>query len=62
MPRCWKNLTEHMSVSAEIDAAAGLRSALKRYALDLRAYLQRRRRESSSCLKDLQRLADQMAE
>jgi GGDEF domain-containing protein len=57
-----EDLAEQMAVSAEVDAAADLRSALKRYALGLRSYLQRRQLESSSSLKDLHRRSDQLAE
>ncbi len=56
------DLAEQMAVSAEVDAASDLRPALKRYAMGLRSYLQRRQLESSSSLKDLQGRADQLAE
>jgi GGDEF domain-containing protein len=55
-------LAEQMTVSAEVDAASDLRAALRRYATGLRSYLQCRRLESSSSLKDLQGRAEQLAE
>ena len=56
------DLAEQMAVSAEVDADSDLRAALKRYAMGLRSYLQRRQLERSSSLKDLQWRADQLAE
>jgi GGDEF domain-containing protein len=56
-----EDLAEQMAASAEIDADSDLRPALKRYALALRGYLQRRRLESRSSLVDLQCRADQLA-
>jgi GGDEF domain-containing protein len=57
-----EDLVEQMAVSAEVDTDSDVRAALKRYAMGLRSYLQRRRLESSSSLKDLQCRADQLAE
>ena len=57
-----EDLAEQMAASAEVDAGSDLRAALKRYALGLRSYLQRRHMESRVSLKDLQCRADQLAE
>jgi GGDEF domain-containing protein len=56
-----EDLAEHMAVSAEVDSPPELRAALRRYALGLRSYLQQRRVEGQSSLKDLQFRADQLA-
>ncbi len=55
------DLAEQMAVSAEVDATPDLRAALKRYAMGLRSYLQRRQLENSSSLKDLQGRAERLA-
>lgn len=57
-----EDLAEQMAVSAEVDSASDLRAALKRYAMGLRSYLQRRHVESGTSLKDLQCRADRLAE
>jgi GGDEF domain-containing protein len=57
-----EDLAEQMAESAEVDPGSDLRPALKRYALGLRSYLQRRRLESGSSLKDLRCRADRLAE
>jgi GGDEF domain-containing protein len=56
-----EDLAEQMAVSAEVDSVADLRSALKRYAMGLRSYLQRRHLESRASLKDLECRADRLA-
>jgi diguanylate cyclase (GGDEF)-like protein len=55
-----EDLAAHMVVSAEVET--DLRGALKRYALGLRSYLQKRHLESRSSLKDLQCRAERLAE
>ncbi len=57
-----EDLAEQMAESAEVDTASDVRAALKRYAMGLRSYLQRRQLESRSSLKDLECRADQLAE
>lgn len=57
-----EDLAERMSESAEVDPDSDLRAALKRYALGLRSYLQRRHLESGSSFTDLRSRADQLAE
>ncbi len=57
-----EDLAEQMAVSAEVDAGSDLRAALKRYSMGLRSYLQRRRLESGSSLKDLQCRANELAQ
>jgi len=57
-----EDLAEQMAVSAEVDAASNVRAALKRYAMNLRSYLQRRQLESRHSLKDLQDRAGHLAE
>jgi diguanylate cyclase (GGDEF)-like protein len=56
-----EDLAQQMAVSAELDTDADLRAALKRYAMGLRSYLQRRQLESQCSLSDLQSRADQLA-
>jgi GGDEF domain-containing protein len=56
-----EDLAKQMAVSAELDNGADLRPALKRYALGLRSYLQTRRGETRSSLKDLQALAGELS-
>jgi len=56
-----EGLAQQMAESAEVEADSNLRSSLKRYALGLRSYLQRRDLESRSSLEDLQNRADQLA-
>jgi GGDEF domain-containing protein len=56
-----EELAEQMAVSAEVDTDSDVRGSLKRYALGLRSYLQRRHLESRSSLMDLQCRADQLA-
>ena len=57
-----EDLAEQMAASAEVDTASDVRVALKRYALGLRSYLQRRQIESGASLKELQCRADQLAQ
>lgn len=57
-----EDLAEQMAVSAEVDSASDLRGSLKRYAMGLRSYLQRRHVERGTSLKDLQCRADRLAE
>lgn len=57
-----EDLAEQMAASAEVDTASDVRVALKRYAMGLRSYLQRRQVESQASLKDLQCRAEQLAE
>ena len=57
-----EDLAEQMAESAEVDTDADVRIALKRSALGLRSYLQRRGLEGRGSLKDLQCRADQLAE
>jgi GGDEF domain-containing protein len=57
-----EDLAEQMAASAEVDTASDVRVALKRYAMGLRSYLQRRQMESHASLKDLQCRAEQLAE
>jgi GGDEF domain-containing protein len=57
-----EDLAEQMAESAEVDTAADVRVALKRYALGLRSYLQRQNQESRSSLKDLECRAAQLAD
>jgi GGDEF domain-containing protein len=56
-----EDLAEQMVASAEVDTASDVRLSLKRYALGLRSYLQRRQVESRASLKDLQCRAEQLA-
>jgi GGDEF domain-containing protein len=56
-----EGLAQQMAESAEVETDSNLRSSLKRYALGLRSYLQRRHLESRSSLEDLQSRADQLA-
>jgi GGDEF domain-containing protein len=56
-----EGLAQQMAESAEVETDSNLRSSLKRYALGLRSYLQRRHLESRSSLEDLQNRADQLA-
>ena len=55
-----EDLAENMAVSAEVEP--DLRSALKRYAMGLRSYLQRRRLETRHSLKDLHGRAERLTE
>jgi GGDEF domain-containing protein len=57
-----EDLAQQMTESAEVDTASDVRIALKRYALGLRSYLQRRNQESKSSLHDLECRAGQLAE
>jgi GGDEF domain-containing protein len=57
-----EDLAEQMAASAEVDTASDVRVSLKRYALGLRSYLQRRQVESRASVKDLQCRAEQLAE
>jgi GGDEF domain-containing protein len=57
-----EDLAEQMAASAEVDTASDVRLSLKRYALGLRSYLQRRQVENCASLKDLQCRAEQLAE
>jgi diguanylate cyclase (GGDEF)-like protein len=57
-----EELAEQMEISAEVDDAAQVRTALKRYATGLRAYVQRRKKEKSPALVDLQRRAESLAD
>lgn len=56
-----EDLAEHMAVSAEVDSGPELRAALKRYALGLRSYLQKRHLESRPSLTELQCRAERLA-
>jgi GGDEF domain-containing protein len=57
-----QDLAEQMAESAEVDESTDVRAALKRYALGLRSYLQRRDMENRSSLKDLECRAEKLAE
>src|ERR1700678_2466078 len=57
-----EDLAQQMTESAEVDTASDVRIALKRYALGLRSYLQRRNQENKSSLRDLECRAGQLAE
>jgi GGDEF domain-containing protein len=57
-----EDLAQQMAESAEVDTASDVRVGLKRYALGLRSYLQRRSVEGRSSLKDLECRANQLAE
>jgi GGDEF domain-containing protein len=56
-----EGLAQQMAESAEVETDSNLRSSLKRYALGLRSYLQRRQLESRSSLEELQSRAEQLA-
>ena len=57
-----EDLAEQMAESAQVDSAADVRTSLKRYAMGLRAYLQRHNQESRSSLKDLECRADKLSQ
>jgi diguanylate cyclase (GGDEF)-like protein len=57
-----EELAEQMEISAEVDDAAQVRTALKRYSSGLRSYVQRRRKEKPSGRGELQRRAEAFAE
>ncbi len=57
-----EDLAEQMAESAEVDSPSDVRAALKRYSMGLRSYLQRRKLESRSSLKDLECRANQLAD
>jgi len=51
-----------MEISAEVDDATQVRTALKRYATGLRSYVQRRKKEKPPSLTELQSRAEALAE
>src|SRR5260370_19173 len=55
-------IAEQMEICAEVDDAAQMRAALRRYATGLRAYAQRRKKERPPALTELQRLAEGLAD
>src|SRR6202790_2471225 len=57
-----EELAEQMEISAEVDDATQVRTALKRYATGLRSYVHRRKKEQPPALTDLQRRAEALAE
>lgn len=57
-----EELAEQMEISAEVDDAAQVRIALKRYATGLRSYVQRRKKEQPPVLTELQGRAEALAE
>ena len=57
-----EDLAEQMEVSAEVDDATQVRTALKRYATGVRSYVQRRERERPPALTELQRRAKALAD
>src|SRR5580700_1156177 len=57
-----EELAEQMEISAEVDDATQVRTALKRYASGLRSYVQRRRKEQPPAFRELQGRAEALAE
>jgi diguanylate cyclase (GGDEF)-like protein len=57
-----EELAEQMEISAEVDDATQVRTALKRYATGLRSYVQRRKKEKPPALTELRHRAEALAE
>src|SRR5579864_77434 len=57
-----EELAEQMEISAEVDDATQVRTALKRYATGLRSYVHRRKKETPPALSDLQRRVEALAD
>lgn len=57
-----EELAEQMEISAEVDDATQVRTALKRYATGLRSYVHRRKKEQPPVLTELQGRAEALAE
>lgn len=57
-----EELAEQMEISAEVDDATQVRTALKRYATGLRSYVHRRKKETPPSLTELQRRAEALAD
>lgn len=57
-----EELAEQMEISAEVDDAIQVRTALKRYATGLRSYIKRRKKETPLPLTELQRRAEALAD
>ena len=57
-----EELAEQMEISAEVDDATQVRTALKRYATGLRSYVHRRKKETPPSLTDLQRRVEALAD
>ena len=56
-----EELAEQMEISAQVDDADQVRTALKRYAAGLRSYVRRRKKDQTPALVDLQRRAESLA-
>lgn len=57
-----EELAEQMEISAEVDDATQVRTALKRYATGLRSYVHRRKKEQAPALVELRRRAESLAD
>jgi diguanylate cyclase (GGDEF)-like protein len=57
-----EDLAEQMEISAEVDDATQVRTALKRYATGLRSYVQRRKKEKPPSLAEVTDRAEALAE
>ncbi len=57
-----EELAEPMEISAEVDDATQVRTALKRYATGLRSYVHRRKKEQAPALVELRRRAESLSD